>query len=406
MPSYYRGIDDASLIWRINNRPSKRQRTVFGIDCAESDFFNDRKAVSFSSSTEDEHMMTMEGDSYKNNGNIETILRHYIGTNNDVLFLEEGLDKILEMISSRNRNEASKEFNRSEMLRLGGHWMITNLLSNLTRERERNCNTDMHVTDDEEERIVVVVSQSCQILQELLLANSICAHGNGDNKSNDGINEAVRYQIYCAGGIDAVVSSLKRFPTSFKVQLAGCKCLLHLVSVKSLKHSNIKHIGRNIYQSTDQLKVILRLLGGGSLNPLQKSSCGNQFNLSNTQIWQLHFVIADIVRNVVRQLPEKSKCLSEVVSVLERCFFDDGSHNHELNDDSMAIDECNSHVRDYKNSVHSGRAGEYNRFSNGSRNGNRRVDGLHRHMYEHLMTILNEESDLANANEDFNCMRD
>ena len=144
MPSYYRGIDDASLIWRIDNRPSKRQRTVFGIDCAESDFFNDRKAVSFSSSTEDEDMMTMEGDSYKNNGNIETILRHYIGTNNDVLFLEEGLDKILEMISSKNRNEASKEFNRSEMLRLGGHWMITNLLLNLTRERERNCNTDMH----------------------------------------------------------------------------------------------------------------------------------------------------------------------------------------------------------------------------------------------------------------------
>jgi hypothetical protein len=454
MPSHYRGIDDESDIWRIDveseDRPSKRQRCTavteifekYGIDCDDTDIgnssMNERKAASFSCSSEEEDIMdassslesssdTMTVEDHcddKDHESVESILQYYIRSNNEIEFLKEGLDKLLELIGANNNNKSnnnavSKQRHRLEMLDFGGHWMITNLLATLTRREDGHEHEHGHghghghdhtskmdamddedvvisvnnntVVEDDDERVVAVVARSCQILRELLSMKIQEAI-----PSTTTIATNVRYQIYCAGGIDAVVSALKRFPTSFDIQLAGCQCLSHLVSCKGSNSGSSNDKGstgtngssrssssssnptttlvNNLYQSTDRLNVIVRLLGCGMRNTLQDNSSpssSNKLFLSNTQSWQLYFVVADIVRSVVRQSSDDSTCRSEMIRTVEKYFISDGGgrNRHSNDGDTMAIDGCNGD-------------GMY---------------GIGRHMYEHLMTILIDEEDLFDA---------
>ena len=425
MPSHYRGIDDESHIWRIDveneSRPSKRQRREifekYGIDCNGTDIgssMNKRKAASFSCSSEEEDSildassslesssdtMTVEDhccdDKDHHESSVESILQHYIRSDNDIEFIKEGLDKLLELIGAKKNNNAiSKHRHRIEMLDVGGHWMITNLLAALTQrengyghghghdEYEHNSNMDamdvatnnnnnnntVVVECDDDERVVAVVARSCQILRELLSMNQ-----QQEAISSTTSVAKVRYQIYCAGGLDAVVSALKRFPTSFEIQLVGCQCLSHLVSITMIN---------NLYQSTDKLNIIVRLLGCGMRNTLQDhgSNSSDKLFLSKTQSWQLYFVVADIVRSVVKQTSIDSICRSEVIRTVKKYFIsgngngddndNDGGGRHRRNsnedDSTMAIDEC------IEDGIH----------------------GIGRHMYEHLMTILIDDEQVV-----------
>ena len=440
MPSHYRGIDDESHIWRIDveneSRPSKRQRREifekYGIDCDTHDATDDigsgmnkRKATSFSCSSEEEDNLLDASSSLESSSDtmtvedycceekdhhesfsVEGILQHYIRSDNDMECLREGLDKLLDLIGAKKNNNAiSKHRHRIEMLDVGGHWMITNLLAALTQrengyghghghghgryEYEHNSNMNMDAMDvtttndddnnnntvveeiDDNERVVAVVARSCQILRELLSMNQ-----QQEAISSTTSVAKVRYQIYCAGGLDAVVSALKRFPTSFDVQLVGCQCLSHLVSITMIN---------NLYQATDKLNIIVRLLGCGMRNTLQDhnngSNSGDKLFLSKTQSWQLYFVVADIVRSVVKQTSIDSTCRSEVIRTVKKYFISGngndndnrgggGRHRRNSNEDdtTMAIDEC------IEDGIH----------------------GIGRHMYEHLMTILvDDEEDIA-----------
>ena len=81
---------------------------------------------------------------------VETILQNHIRVNSEIEFLKEGLDKLLELIGAKNNNSVAKQRHRLEMLNLGGHWMITNLLVTLTQEDELEHNANMDVMDDED----------------------------------------------------------------------------------------------------------------------------------------------------------------------------------------------------------------------------------------------------------------
>lgn len=447
MPSYIRRIDDDSRVRRIDSenycRSSKRQRTVnvemfqmCGIDNNHIESINERSSASFSCSSSDEDidassslqsssdMITVEDDCEKDHETVESILRNHIKSNADTDFLKEGLGRLLERIGSKNNKAVSKQRHRLEMLNFGGHWMITDILMNLAREDTYDqmlkmdveyCSSVSNTAGDDDERVIAVVTLCCQILQELMLTNP-----NNSSKlfPNEVIDKTARYQVYSAGGLDAVVLVLKRFPMSFEVQLAGCQFLSCLVSFKmpndedsknkdgttndSTKRSNsnpTKTLINNLYQSTDGLDIIIRPLGGGVKSFLQNNTNSKKLFLSNTQIWQLYFLVADIVRSVVRQSPFDSTCRSDMIRVVEKCFFSDDSHSCNSNGDTMAVDECNG--GDNSNNGHcdhSQEGGGYDRRSyNGRSNATRHVSGIGRHIYEHLMTILIDEYEFVNA---------
>lgn len=455
MPSYYRGIDDDDHIWRIDvendSRPSKRQRTAvpemfekYGI--GYNDSINNIKPASFSCSYEEEDMdassslesssvmMTVEDDCEKEYESVEIILQDYIRINNEIEILKEGLDKLIERVGSKNNNVVSKQRHRVELLNSGGHWMITDLLANLTRKDEYSHDARMDVIDDgddnninntvefDDERVIAVVARSCEILREILLTNPSNTHIETiPNESNASKDATVRYQIYCAGGLDAVISALKRFPTSFDIQLAGCQFISHLVSYKASNGANSKNkdgdtngkntrsntnptltLINNLYRSTDRLNIVVRVLGGGVRNHLPSSTSSKKWLLSNTQIWQLYFVVTAIVRSVVRQLPIDSKFRSEIMCTIEKCLIGDGDGSCNSNGNTTTMDKCN--VREYDNDddrYHSRESkGYYSRSYNSSSSAIRHANGIKRHMFEHLMTILIDEEGFAYADVD------
>lgn len=108
---------------------------------------------------------------------------------------------------------------REEILNLGGHWVLTNLM----RQYEADASIQIFC---------------CSILRELLL-------GGG----------AARYQVYCAGGLDGTIEGMNRFPEHLHMQLSGCQFLSRLllppVSTTILE---------DMVRSTMGLQNILRLL--------------------------------------------------------------------------------------------------------------------------------------------------
>lgn len=401
MPLHYREIDNDSHVWRIDTdesdvRPSKRRRTnmverfeKYGIDCDGIPSVNDDwKDSSFSRSSMEEDIdassslesssetMALEDDDH--NKTVETILQQHIRANSEIEFLKKGLDKLLALVGAKDENTAAKQSHRAEMLSSGGHWMIANLLTSLTRDYETNNKNkesmnDQDVADNkDDEMVAAVVARSCQILRELLFKNS------AGRNNEDAI---VRYQIYCAGGLDAVVSALKRFPTSFEVQLAGCQFVSQLVqgTNESTGNPTTSTLIKNLYQSTDQLEVIVRLVGCGTRSSLDDELC-----LSSTQRWQLLFVVADIVRSVVRQSTLDFSCRSEVIRTVEKYLVCDGNHD----DDTMVIDDGSGKGFGKPSGASRGYNG---RSSVGSRH--HHASGIGKYMYEYLMKIIVDEED-------------
>ena len=318
--------------------------------------------------------MALEDDDHNNT--VETILQQHIRGNGEIEFLKKGLDKLLALVGAKNENTASKQSHQAELLNSGGHWMIANLLKSLSQDHEPNNLNNESMNDHDiadskdDEMVVAVVARSCQILRELLSKNSV-------GRSNE--DATVRYQIYCAGGLDAVVSALKRFPTSFEVQLAGCQFLSQLVQGTNESTSNptTSTLIKNLYQSTDHLQVIVRLVGCGTRSSLDDELC-----LSSTQRWQLLFVVADIVRSVVRQSTLDFSCRSEVIRTVENYL--GGGQNHD--DDTMVIDDGKGFGKP------SGASRGYNgRSSAGSRH--RYASGIGKYMHEYLMKIIVDEED-------------
>ncbi|KAG7348412.1 hypothetical protein IV203_017117 [Nitzschia inconspicua] len=82
---------------------------------------------------------------------------------------------------------------REEVLRLGGHWVLTNLMG----QYEENPSIQI---------------QCCSILTELMWEGG-----------------ATRYQVYCAGGMDKVIGAMERCPENVHLQLSGCQFLSRLV---------------------------------------------------------------------------------------------------------------------------------------------------------------------------------
>lgn len=377
MPIHYREIDDDSHIWRIETendfRPSKRLRSAlnerfekYGIDGIAS--FNDWKA---SSSEEDENdtsssfgssfessSETMEMEEQCGDDTVQDILKHYIRDNSDIELLKEGLDKLFDLVGAKNHDVATTEHFRAEMLGSGGHWMLTNLLAKLTQQNE---DTNSMRDQDGDEMVIPVVVRSCQILRELLLTNA-CSIPSGSSDT------VIRYQIYVAGGLEAVVWALKRFPTSFEVQLAGCQCLATLVSSKRSNdrgNPTITKLIENLCQLTDKLNLIVRLVGS--------VGCDNELCISSTQMWQLLFAVAGIIRCIVWQSTPESSLRSEMIRTVENCF---GESVYNREDTMMVEDfsEC---------------------FSGESRENCQNIDrdGKGKHRYEYLMTIIMNEED-------------
>ena len=123
------------------------------------------------------------------------------------------------------------------------------------------------------------------------------------------------------------------------------------------------------------------------------SNGSNKLFLSSTQMWQLFFVVADIVRSVVRQSTLDSNCRSEVIRTVEKCLVCDGGPS---NDDTMVIDE-QLHGNGCENGFNdpSGKSRGY--YYRPSRNTTRPSSGIGKYMYEHLMTILTDEEDCYEA---------
>ena len=444
MPSYYRGIDDDCHIWRIDVendiRPSKRQRTAateffekYGIDTNEISSSTNRDASFHSCFSMEENMdnssslesswdmMIGENDDDEDSGeSVESILKSYIRVNNELEIVHEGLDKILARIGLKNNSTVSRQHHRVEMLNFGGHWMITDLLANLMSVHDRDDISRMDIMDDEDddyfydsvkdgdEILIAVVARACQILRELLATNRSKTHQESVSSKNIGDKDSViRYQIYSAGGLDVVISALKRYPTNFEIQLAGCQVLSRLASsdLSNANHgenkdSNLRGSNRrrntsatmtplisNLYQSTDRLNIIVRLVGSSMRNSLQNRSS------SNTQMWQLYYVVSDIVRSIVRQLPVLSPCRSEIIRTIRNHFI--------INNGTTAMDECNDNEDDCSGDSY--RSGNDSRYHNGNNNKSSNMpqhdNGIGKHMYEHLMTIFDEEEDHHNADE-------
>ena len=109
---------------------------------------------------------------------------------------------------------------RAEILDLGGHWTLTKVMA---RDFPNNASIQI---------------QCCSILKELLLQGG-----------------AARYQVYCAGSMDSVISAMDRFRYNPHMQLCGCQFLAHmLISPVSAA------ILEDLVRSTKQFAAILRLL--------------------------------------------------------------------------------------------------------------------------------------------------
>lgn len=413
MPLHYREIEDDHL-WRIDAendvRPSKRRRTSmverfekYGIDCEGiSNDDTDWKESSFSRSSMEEDLdasSSLESSSdlmaLDESDSIESLLQHYIRANRNIDFLKQGLDKLLALVGATDQSKFSKQRHRAEMLDSGGHWMVANLLTSLTQDY-CGCEPSDSMNDNDvdarstynnnsdKETVLAVVTRSCQILRELLLTNAV------DKSNADAI---IRYQIYCAGGLDAVVSALKRFPTNFEVQLAGCQFLSQLLSIQGTSENDginptTTTLVKNLYQSTDRLRVIVRLVAFGTKTSLNNNDNHNEdLFLSSTQMWQLFFVVADIVRSVVRQSALDSSCRSEIIQTVEEYL------NCKHDNDTTAIDEVHGR-KGFRN--HSSGA-SWGRYNNRSAGGSKHNSGIGKYMYEHLMTILVDEDDCYEA---------
>eukprot|EP00535_Pseudo-nitzschia_heimii_P003260 CAMPEP_0197177816 /NCGR_PEP_ID=MMETSP1423-20130617/3284_1 /TAXON_ID=476441 /ORGANISM="Pseudo-nitzschia heimii, Strain UNC1101" /LENGTH=423 /DNA_ID=CAMNT_0042627423 /DNA_START=310 /DNA_END=1581 /DNA_ORIENTATION=- len=422
MPSSYRGIDDECHIWRIDvendYRQSKRQRRDAtgcfekqGIDISSLSSASNTETTSFSCSSMEELVDTsssletsseMMTDDSKDSESVESILTNYIRVGNEISIVEEGLDKLLERLSVKKNSMVLRQQHREAVLNLGGHWMITGLLANLMQVHDRDDITRMDIMNDEDsndfhnsikdddDSLVTVVARSCQILRELLTTNRSNTHLAFDTNEN-----LIRYQIYYAGGLDVVVSALKRYPTSFDIQLAGCQVLSCLMSSdwSNANHGENKDCDGNnrrqntstattpliskLYQSTERLNIIVRLVGNGMRNSLQ--------DRSDTQMWQLYYVVSDIVRSIVWQLPVRSSCRSEIIRTIRKHFI--------INDFTVAMDECNEDHCNGDNYRSRRESGYHNFNTNRSGNMTQYGDGIGRHMYEHLMLIFNDKED-------------
>jgi hypothetical protein len=132
-------------------------------------------------------------------------------------------------------------------------------------------------------------------------------------------------------------------------------------------------------------------------NSLQ-SSTNNMLPLSNTQLWQLYFVVSDIVRSVVRQSNTNTSSISrpEVIGAVENYFISESDGSCQSNGDAMAIEESKGSYSDNMNGdvYHSI---ESEGFINRPFIATSGINGIGRHMYEHLMTILADEDDYFDA---------
>jgi len=225
-----------------------------------------------------------------------------------------------------------------------------------------------------DERVVAIVIRSCQILRELLCADpnhryweeaerAEATTGNYTHThataaavaASNRISATVRYQIYCAGSLDAVVEALRQFPSNFGVQMAGCQflscmvafvgdndgdnndsidkmddtgigvggmdCIETSIGVDADDNSSSSSSNSNpsvtlindLYRSTDGLKIVLRLLvvfsGAGRAGSAAAYSSGagstgargknRNTPIGDSELWRLYFVVTNIVRGVV-----------------------------------------------------------------------------------------------------------
>ena len=443
MPSYYRGIDDDSHLWRIDvNGPSKKQRIQSDdTDDSPINFFEECSSTGSSSNnslftkddnhqpvtcaedgmdTEDVTLGCVDSDS-----NVEDILSNYIQNINQVypdeeeqiIVLKKGLDKLLFLVGGSQTNNIVKQRNRNSMLNLGGHWQMTDILKKYAGNRRQQgrhgnnyCNKqnkgEHDFVFDRETRIVAIVIQACKILSELLLTdpNAVAAGAHASSTSSSG---RIKYQIYVAKGMDVILSAMNRFPSNLDIQITGCKFLSNLISRPSTSSSSSSFCDDNapdescmvddLYRSTNRLDLIIRLIGGYNFIDSTSNDIGSSVSpseptkISGNQVWYLFFSGMDVIKKVLQQsdpnLNRRSELITAVRGIKERSInFDISSYNYcgdRINDTMMADDEDNTedYDGDHVEGFHSS-------WGFGSTNMHQ---GFGKHIYDHFMSILLEE---------------
>jgi hypothetical protein len=379
-----------------------------------------------------EAMMVVEVDEYNDETTVKSILTNYLQNIDEIytneeertVVLKEGLDKLYHLVGEKNTNYIIKQQHRVEMLELGGHWLLTDLLRTFLAGNNNGNGNETNVVD--------VVSRACEILHELLLTDPNAATTTSTATSTASTTSKVKYQVYCAGGLDMILSALNKFPSNYHVQLTGCKFISCLISCSSSSSSSSSfdnnnfeddlmnhddnentphaHYGGNnltgviddLYRSTDGLDVIVRLVGGynfvddgtaanmpSSMNNIS-NNINNNGSLRTVQIWGLFFNATSVIQKVLQQSDPNSNRRSEIIMKVKEysyaTHYRSNNNNNEGDDNEMIDDDIDinnnggEHVEDFHSSWGYGSG-----------------KGLAKHMYDHIMSILIDEDDYNDA---------
>ena len=224
----------------IKNNNSNNEDVVVGDDEGRMGGMIVSSSSLSSSTSTSEAMMVNEIDEYDDETTVKSILTNYLQNIDEIytnveeraVVLKEGLDKLYRFVGGKNTNNIIKQQHRVEMLELGGHWLLTDLLRTFLGNNNGNGN---------ETNVVDVVIRACEILHELLLTDPNTAVV----PTSTSTTSKVKYQVYCAGGLDMILSALNKFPSNYHVQLTGCKFISCLISCSSSSSSSSSSFDNN-----------------------------------------------------------------------------------------------------------------------------------------------------------------
>ena len=419
----------------IKNNNSNNEDVVVGDDEGRMGGMIVSSSSLSSSTSTSEAMMVNEIDEYDDETTVKSILTNYLQNIDEIytnveeraVVLKEGLDKLYRFVGEKNTNNIIKQQHRVEMLELGGHWLLTDLLRTFLGNNNGNGN---------ETNVVDVVIRACEILHELLLTDPNTAIV----PTSTSTTSKVKYQVYCAGGLDMILSALNKFPSNYHVQLTGCKFISCLISCSSSSSSSSSssfdnnnfdddvmffdnnhfdddfmdddenendapyaHYGGNnltgviddLYRSTDGLDVIVRLVGGYNFvdggaaanMPSSMNNTNNNGSLRTVQIWGLFFNATSVIQKVLQQSDPNSNRRSEIIKKVKEHSYTihHRSNSNNEGDDAMIDDDIDINNGELVEDFHSSWGG----YGSGK--------GLAKHMYDHIMSILIDEDDYNDA---------
>lgn len=456
MPSYYRGINDDSYLWRNDSGgPAKKPKTT-NYDSTANDgdlveaikedcIYEDGICISISGNSSDNGMVTDDGE--MSGETVDEIMSMYfekvvavssavdIHDAKEQLFtLKKGLGKLLHLVGDKQRNHVIKQQNRMKALQLGCHWTLSTILKSLVGIKKQNHHkrtffglreptnsTGINIDDTNSNGTVFdVVSGSVKVLSELLLADPSAA--TVEDCSNVDTPSKIKYQVYCAGGLDCVLLAMIRFNTSYDVQLHGCKFLSNLITPTSLPSSSFSYtdndvcslggcsaIADDFYRSTNGLDVIIKtihaLIAGRNFVVYDQNSTEDTASVATPtvigteQLYCLFFTVTDFLKKFIQISDPRSGRRSELISSVKKA-------NAIGNGDALRCLNINSKAENNRGLVSGSTTdtsmtmtgilmdgNEVEEFHNDWVYGHSKgkTPGLGKHLYTHIMSVLLEE---------------